>query len=83
MIYSLGVARGSLPGTRPGQPVGSITTYHPGGRASGVPGGPIRGAGTTTMRGMVTGEASRMSGSKAVHITQPIVQPQVSHQSSD
>lgn len=72
---SLGVARGSLPGARPGQPAGSITTYHPG-RASGVPGGPIRGAGTTTMRGMVTGEASRMSGSKAVHITQPIVQPQ-------
>ncbi|XP_050711465.1 histone deacetylase complex subunit SAP130-A-like isoform X2 [Eriocheir sinensis] len=72
---SLGVARGSLPSTRPGQPTGSITTYHPGGRASGLPGGPIRGAGTTTMRGMVT-DGPRMSGPKAVHITQPVVQPQ-------
>lgn len=71
------MARGSLPSTRPGQPTGSITTYHPGGRASGLPGGPIRGAGTTTMRGMVT-DGPRMSGPKAVHITQPVVQPQVS-----
>lgn len=75
--FSLGVARGSLPSTRPGQPTGSITTYHPGGRTSGLIGGSIRGAGTTTMRGMVT-DGPRMSGPKTVHITQPGVQPQVS-----
>ncbi|XP_042230616.1 mucin-12-like isoform X2 [Homarus americanus] len=73
---SLGVARGSMPVPRPGQPPGSITTYHAGGRPAGVPSGPIRGAGGTTMRGMVTGEGPRGAGPKAVHITQPIVQPQ-------
>lgn len=67
-----------MPVTRPGQPGGSITTYHAGGRPTGVPGGPIRGAGGTTVRGMVTGEGPRGTGPKAVHITQPIVQPQVS-----
>ncbi|XP_053646561.1 histone deacetylase complex subunit SAP130-A isoform X2 [Cherax quadricarinatus] len=72
---SLGVARGSMPVTRPGQPSGSITTYHAGGRAGGVPSGTIRGAGGT-MRGMVTGDGPRGTGPKAVHITQPLVQPQ-------
>nr|XP_045619332.1 histone deacetylase complex subunit SAP130-A-like isoform X1 [Procambarus clarkii] len=73
---SLGVARGSMPMTRPGQPSGSITTYHAGGRATGVPSGPIRTAGSNTMRGMVTVDGPRGTGPKAVHITQPIVQPQ-------
>ncbi|XP_071539358.1 uncharacterized protein Sap130 isoform X2 [Panulirus ornatus] len=73
---SLGVTRSSMPVTRPGQPAGSITTYHAGGRPTGVPGGPIRGAGGTTVRGMVTGEGPRGTGPKAVHITQPVPLPQ-------
>ncbi|KAK4324838.1 hypothetical protein Pmani_004553 [Petrolisthes manimaculis] len=76
---SMGVGRGTLAGTRPVQTGSSITTYHAGGRSGGgMSGGPIRGttATTTTMRGMVSGDGPRGSTPKAVHITQPVVQPQ-------
>ncbi|XP_064093286.1 histone deacetylase complex subunit SAP130-A-like isoform X2 [Macrobrachium nipponense] len=75
---SLSVPRGSVPVQRAGQPGGSITTYHAGVRSGNMASGSVRGQVPTTMRGgMVSSDPPRVSSSsKAVHITQPIVQPQ-------
>ncbi|XP_068212973.1 histone deacetylase complex subunit SAP130-A isoform X2 [Palaemon carinicauda] len=75
---SMGVPRGSVPVQRAGQAGGAITTYHAGVRSGNMGGGPVRGQVPTTMRGgMVSGDSPRVSSSsKAVHITQPIVQSQ-------
>ena len=73
------MSRGPVPVQRAGQPGGSLSTYHGSVRPASMPGGAVRGQGPSAMRGgMVSGESPRVSAaSKAMHISQPIVQPQV------
>ncbi|KAK7080518.1 hypothetical protein SK128_010165 [Halocaridina rubra] len=69
------VPRVSVPVQR--QLGGSTTAYSAGVRPVNMPAGSIRGqTPSTAMRGMISGDSARGSGAKAVHISQPIVQPQ-------